>query len=105
MNKNKDKFPPATPIYAKFEYDEPGIIDIKQIGHLPKNPCVEITAQAIKDMWANIDKDMSDLQKIVISKYMIPAKLFGMPLAKPQPKCECGAEKVKTTHSDWCPKY
>ncbi len=19
--------------------------------------------------------------------------------------CECGAEKVKTTHSDWCPKY
>jgi len=24
---------------------------------------------------------------------------------KPDPKCECGAEKVKTTHSDWCPKY
>ncbi len=20
-------------------------------------------------------------------------------------KCECGAEKCKTTHSDWCPKY
>jgi len=20
-------------------------------------------------------------------------------------KCECGAEKTKTTHSDWCPKY
>lgn len=20
-------------------------------------------------------------------------------------KCECGAEKCNTTHSDWCPKY
>lgn len=20
-------------------------------------------------------------------------------------KCECGAEKAKTTHSTWCPKY
>lgn len=20
-------------------------------------------------------------------------------------KCECGAEKTKTTHSTWCPKY
>lgn len=20
-------------------------------------------------------------------------------------KCECGAAKVKTTHSDWCPLY
>lgn len=22
-----------------------------------------------------------------------------------KPKCECGGERAKTTHSDWCPKY
>lgn len=22
-----------------------------------------------------------------------------------QAKCECGADKCKTMHSDWCPKY
>ena len=26
-------------------------------------------------------------------------------LEKIRIKCECGAEKAKTTHSDWCPKY
>lgn len=26
-------------------------------------------------------------------------------LKKKEVKCECGADKVKTTHSTWCPKY
>ena len=25
--------------------------------------------------------------------------------AKAKIKCECGGDKAKTTHSDWCPKY
>lgn len=41
------------------------------------------------DLW---DKESDALQKRI-------------ELEKKKKKCECGAEKTRTPHSEWCPKY
>lgn len=45
------------------------------------------------------------LSKALEELYLSLLLEFNQELFKVFVECECGAEKVKTTHSDWCPKY
>lgn len=42
------------------------------------------------------EEDIQYVRKNIMESLKIPKEYL---------KCECGAEKCNTTHSDWCPKY
>jgi len=56
-----------------------------------------LTEEQIRQIKEFLNKSKNPCEEIPLGPMSMPRK--------PKLKCECGGEKAKTTHSDWCPKY
>lgn len=42
------------------------------------------------------------IEKRIAESLAVPAWMLSGKMPQKKPVCDCGAEKAKTTHSDWC---